>query len=44
MDQGGNYSWGVSARVNLERAALFRFDLGFSVEGANLSVLYGLSF
>ena len=37
-------SYGVSARATVERAALFRVDLGFSEEGLNLSAGFGLSF
>jgi len=37
-------SYGVSARVTVERAALFRADFGFSDEGFNFSAGFGLSF
>lgn len=37
-------SWGTSLRFSLERTALFRFDLGFSDEGSNFSIAYGLTF
>ena len=37
-------SVGMGLRVNLERSATFRFDLGFSDEDTNLAILYGLSF
>ena len=37
-------SYGVSLRVSLERTALFRVDLGFSDEGTNFVITYGLSF
>jgi Omp85 superfamily domain len=37
-------SYGIGLRVSLERIALFRADLGFSDEGTNLSVGFGLSF
>jgi len=37
-------SYGFSFRVNLERAAIFRFDLGLSDEGSNFTATYGLSF
>jgi hypothetical protein len=37
-------SYGVSARVMIERAALFRADLGFSEEGLNFSAGFGLAF
>ena len=37
-------SWGASLRASLERLALFRSDFGFSSEGFNLTIRYGLSF
>ena len=37
-------SYGVSGRVTIERAALFRADFGFSDEGFNFSAGFGLSF
>ena len=37
-------SYGVSARIAVERAALFRADFGFSKEGFNFSAGFGLSF
>ena len=37
-------SYGIGLRVSLERIALFRADLGFSDEGTNLTVGFGLSF
>ncbi len=37
-------SYGVSARVTMERAALFRADFGFSDEGFNFSAGFGLAF
>ncbi|MGH7332958.1 MAG: BamA/TamA family outer membrane protein, partial [Candidatus Rokuibacteriota bacterium] len=37
-------SYGVGLRFTLERTALFRVDLGFSGEGPNLTVGFGLSF
>src|SRR5262249_5462941 len=37
-------SYGFGIRISLERIALFRADLGFSDEGTNLSVGFGLSF
>jgi hypothetical protein len=37
-------SYGVSLRISLERTALFRFDFGFSDEGTNFVITYGLSF
>jgi outer membrane protein assembly factor BamA len=37
-------SYGVGLRFSLERLAVFRTDLGFSDEGTNLTVAFGLSF
>lgn len=37
-------SYGVSGRVTVERAAIFRADFGFSDEGFNFSAGFGLSF
>jgi hypothetical protein len=37
-------SYGVGLRISLERVATFRADLGFSDEGTNLTVAFGLSF
>lgn len=37
-------SYGLGLRVGLERLALFRADLGFSGEGVNFTLSYGLSF
>ena len=37
-------SYGVGLRISLERLAVFRADLGFSDEGTNLTVAFGLSF
>jgi len=37
-------SYGFSARVMIERAALFRADFGFSEEGLNFSAGFGLAF
>jgi len=37
-------SYGFGLRFTLERAALFRGDLGFSDEGSNLTITFGLSF
>jgi hypothetical protein len=37
-------SYGVGLRISLERVAMFRTDLGFSDEGTNLVVAFGLSF
>ena len=35
---------GIGLRFTFERQALFRADLGFSVEGRQLIIAYGLSF
>jgi hypothetical protein len=37
-------SYGVGVRVALERAAVFRADVGFSREDVNVSVAFGLPF
>jgi hypothetical protein len=37
-------SYGISGRATIERAALFRADLGFSEEGLNFSAGFGLPF
>jgi hypothetical protein len=37
-------SYGLSFRTELERTALFRFDVGFSAEGMAFNLAYGLSF
>ena len=37
-------SYGVGLRISLERVAMFRTDLGFSDEGTNLTIAFGLSF
>jgi hypothetical protein len=37
-------SYGVGLRISLERVATFRTDLGFSDEGTNLTLAFGLSF
>jgi len=37
-------SYGVGLRISLERVAMFRTDLGFSDEGMNLTIGFGLSF
>ncbi len=37
-------SYGVGLRVSLERVAMFRTDVGFSDEGTNVTVAFGLSF
>jgi Omp85 superfamily domain len=37
-------SYGVGLRVGLERTALFRADFGFSGEGLNFTLAFGLSF
>ena len=43
-ESGVHYSYGIGLRASLERTAVFRADFGFSDEGFNLSVTYGLSF
>lgn len=37
-------SYGVGFRIGLERAAIFRLDLGFSDDGLNFAAGFGLSF
>ena len=37
-------SYGVSGRVTLERAAIFRADFGFSEDGVNFAAGFGLPF
>ncbi len=37
-------SVGLGLRLGLERQAVFRLDVGFSEDGTNLTILYGLSF
>ena len=37
-------SYGVGLRISLERLAVFRVDVGFSDEGTNLTVAFGLPF
>ena len=37
-------SYGVGLRISLERVAMFRTDVGFSDEGTNITVSFGLSF
>ena len=37
-------SYGVSGRLTVERAAIFRADFGFSSEGFNFSAGFGLAF
>jgi hypothetical protein len=37
-------SYGVGLRLSLERTAVFRVDAGFSGEGLNLTIAFGLSF
>ena len=37
-------SYGVGLRISLERVAMFRTDIGFSDEGTNLTIAFGLSF
>ena len=36
--------YGIGVRMALERNAMFRVDAGFSNEGSNFSVAFGLSF
>ena len=38
------HSYGISGRLNLERASTFRLDLGFAEGSSNLTLTYGLSF
>jgi hypothetical protein len=38
------HSYGVSLRATIERAALFRGDFGFSEEGLNIALGFGLAF
>jgi len=38
------HSYGFGGRATIERAVLFRLDLGFSEEGMNLAAGFGLSF
>jgi len=44
FDEDLFWSTGVGIRMTFDRQALFRIDLGFSEEGSNLSINYGLSF
>jgi outer membrane protein assembly factor BamA len=37
-------SYGLSFRAELERTAIFRFDVGWSAEGVAFNLAYGLSF
>jgi len=37
-------SYGIGLRVSLERTAMFRADLGFSGEGPNFILSFGLPF
>jgi Omp85 superfamily domain len=39
-----HYSYGISLRMLLERAAPFRLDFGFANEGLNVTARFGLSF
>ncbi|HEV8310664.1 MAG TPA: BamA/TamA family outer membrane protein [Methylomirabilota bacterium] len=43
-DAAVHTSYGIGFRMALERTALFRVDLGFSPEGTNLTLGFGLSF
>jgi hypothetical protein len=38
------HSYGVSLRATIERAAIFRGDFGFSEEGLNIALGFGLAF
>ena len=44
FDSGVVHSYGFGGRATIERAVLFRLDLGFSNEGVNLAAGFGLSF
>jgi len=44
FDSGVLHSYGFGGRATIERAVLFRLDLGFSDEGMNLAAGFGLSF
>jgi hypothetical protein len=37
-------SYGLGARFSLERTAMFRAGVGFSPEGVNFTVAFGLPF
>ena len=44
LDEDPHGNVGVGLRMTFERLALFRVDVGFSEEGSNLSIDFGLSF
>ena len=44
LDARVHTSYGVGLRVALERTAIFRVDVGFSSDGVNVTVGFGLSF
>lgn len=44
FEEDHKWSAGVGIRMTFERQALFRVDIGFSEEGSNLAVNFGLSF
>lgn len=44
FDSGVIHTYGFGARATVERAVLFRLDLGFSEEGMNFAAGFGLSF
>lgn len=44
LESGVLHSYGFGGRATIERAVLFRLDLGFSEEGMNLAAGFGLSF
>lgn len=44
LDSGVLHTYGFGGRATIERAVLFRLDLGFSDEGVNLAAGFGLSF
>ena len=38
------HSYGIGGRLNLERAATFRLDVGFARDSSNLTLAFGHSF
>ena len=44
VDSGVLHSYGIGARATIERAVLFRLDVGFSDEGLNVGGGFGLAF
>ncbi len=44
LEESPHWSTGIGLRMTFERQALFRADVGFSEEGVNLAVSFGLSF